>query len=466
METDNLVIATGAEMGRQNGVHEKRPTSGEKDGILDGRIGTVGTNGSPEIVAQLEESGTFNSSTGEIREGTIVHDEISGFTISKESRVKDTEHTNHSKPQKGQGKNKTAGPKHVEAAWVKKNKDGNVEAVSTVLNGSVTSTSRSKQPFALATNRTFNDRQVAEINAGFDSSRPTKLTSAPSAAWHSQQTGKSCSASSITNVTQSEGLKEQTKHLKPLKQGPSSKVEENMPSASLSPTAGGTKPRKAGTLPSYSFSFKCDERAEKRKAFYSKLEEKVHAKEAEKTTLQEKSKETQEAEIKMLRKSLTFKAIPMPSFYQEPAPPKLELKKIPPTRAKSPKFGRQKSSTVAHSEGTSGHSSRLGRLSLDEKVPQDGITKGSPLHPKKPFRKSLPKLPSEKSSMANATDDATSPQQSENHELKQEVGLTAEPSQTQSRVSDGPVSEDQVQPSLEQEPMSELVTSEHLTEEH
>nr|AFK42718.1 unknown [Lotus japonicus] len=77
----------------------------------------------------------------------------------------------------------------------------------------------------------------------------------------------------------------------------------------------------------------------------------------------------------------------MPSFYQEPPPPRVELKKIPTTRAKSPKLGRNKSST----EGNTNSSARQVRASLDEKVFQNNPTKGiNPVQQKKPLRRSLP----------------------------------------------------------------------------
>lgn len=141
------------------------------------------------------------------------------------------------------------------------------------------------------------------------------------------------------------------------------------------------------------FSSRLEERAEKRREFFSKLEEKIHAKEVEKNDMQEKSKESQEAEIKNLRKSLKFKAAPLPSFYKEP-PPKVQIKKMPTTRAKSPKLGRRKSFSGARNslEEGSGLSPRVSKEpDTSTKIIQVNYENGN-VSKRKPIRKSLPNL--------------------------------------------------------------------------
>lgn len=90
-------------------------------------------------------------------------------------------------------------------------------------------------------------------------------------------------------------------------------------------------------------SFKCSERSMRRKEYYSKLEEKHKALEAEKQDYAARTKEEEEAAIKQLRKTMTYRANPVPNFYREGPPPKAELKKLPVTRAKSPNLTRRKS---------------------------------------------------------------------------------------------------------------------------
>ncbi|KAK1421540.1 hypothetical protein QVD17_23955 [Tagetes erecta] len=109
-------------------------------------------------------------------------------------------------------------------------------------------------------------------------------------------------------------------------------------------------------------SFRSAERAEKRKEFYMKLEQKNQALEAEKMECQMRAMEEEEAAIKELRKSMVVKAHPVPSFYYEEPPPKFEPKKMPVTRAKSPNLTR----------GRSCNGTR--HLSMDSKCPSSRLT--------------------------------------------------------------------------------------------
>lgn len=82
---------------------------------------------------------------------------------------------------------------------------------------------------------------------------------------------------------------------------------------------------------------------------------------------------------------------------------------IPTTRAISPKLGRRKTSAGKESKESSGHSLPLGRLSLDT-VDRNNPAKAQSLaNPRKPIRKSLPKLPSEKTSLSTASAKTTNP---------------------------------------------------------
>ncbi|XP_028228002.1 protein WVD2-like 5 isoform X2 [Glycine soja] len=381
MDPSNLLPADGLEEVHQNGVHDELSNSGKDDiasnvdpGVTK-IIETAATNGNFENFIQYDSTATDYSS----KEGSNDNIDVNNVTISKEEEAKIIDRTGQLKVGKGPAKNKNAkppSPRGSHVSSVKKNKDGKDEEVaSAVSNGTFALDSHPRQPIK---NRSLSDKQA-------------RLSKHP---------GKSNAA------TSEESMEKSRPRL--LKKEPLDNLQGETESSS--PTAEDAKPRRVGALPKYGFSFKCDERAERRKEFYTKLEEKIHAKEVEESNLQAKTKETQEAEIKMLRKSLGFKATPMPSFYQEPPPPRVELKKMPTTRAKSPKLGRKKSSTNSEPEGNLSNNARQGRLSLDEKVSQTNPTKGiSPVHQKKPQRKSLPpQLTSEKTRSSNSASVRTS----------------------------------------------------------
>nr|XP_027189550.1 protein WVD2-like 5 isoform X2 [Cicer arietinum] len=346
MDLVNPILADGLDEVHQNGVHDEPSNSGEDGGVsndLDSRvtetIETVAPNGYLENFNQSESTATGDSSIGGI-EGSNVNVDGNNTTISKEKEVKKTVQTEQSRAQKGSVKNKNAkvaSSSGVHANLVKNSKNAKDKpASSAVSNGTSALESRPKQSIK---SRSFNDRQSQA------SKNPSKSDAA------SSEVAKE---------------KKKPKSLKPVDKVPD-EAESSLTNAE------DAKPRRVGTLPNYGFSFKCDERAEKRREFLTKVEEKIQAKEEEKSNLQAKTM-------------------------------------IPTTRAKSPKLGRKKTSTNSESDGNGNSSSQLGRLSLDEKVSHSNSTKGvAPVHQKKPLRKSLPpRLASDRTSSSNSVAGPTS----------------------------------------------------------
>ncbi|KAL4362403.1 hypothetical protein GQ457_04G009130 [Hibiscus cannabinus] len=164
------------------------------------------------------------------------------------------------------------------------------------------------------------------------------------------------------------------------------KVIETQPSSSkkIEHVAHQTPPnRLKQTVTAGSFHFKSGERAERRKEFLMKLEEKMHAKEVEMNQIQEKTQEKTEAEIKLLRKSLNpqklnFKAKPMPSFYHVSTAPGSNENKAALSSTKKPAKVGPKSANAG--VGSTARSPSLSREANKEVLSAGGFEGESNFH--------------------------------------------------------------------------------------
>ncbi|GMH07020.1 hypothetical protein Nepgr_008860 [Nepenthes gracilis] len=371
MDANNIIAASEIEVGFLNGVHDKNPFQEEETVVrkVVGGMEVDGPNVSSETLDGSNNSGVTDPAISEVVENSSIHEKINCLPASDANEVesKETDQLKNSETQKSQGKGKIvkiSNSKISAATWVKKS--SNAREVKLNSNGTLSANLRPKQ--TVAKSKSFTDDNI--VNS--DPHKTAETTSSTSTSHKSKLPTKSATASSTDNGAESE--------------------------VPVSPAAADAKSHRVGKHPFQGFSFRCDERAERRKEFYSNLEVKIHAKEVEKSNQQAKCKETQEAEIKLFRKSLTFKATPMPTFYQEPAPPKVELKKIPPTRPISPKLGRKKNPPTTDAEAGS----------LDERVSQKNKqqpAKGpSTSNSRRPQRRSLPTMPSDKTTIPGSSD--------------------------------------------------------------
>eukprot|EP01018_Ginkgo_biloba_P013098 Gb_10134 [translate_table: standard] len=361
--------------------------------------------------------GKGGNSSSQIQKSKFPHQNAITLKGSSKVGAKDSLDTNSKQKKNASEKSQVEGAEVLSHA-------SNSSLHRTVNHGGARSNHTVPQPFALATGKraSIGVRPADDVAVGSAARHISASGMSSSVTKNTRLALKSALTPSTTKTSRSGNLKLPDHILKPLQQMELNRDEDDACSvASSTRTSVRASTMRLSSFTSASgFGSRCDERAEKRKEFFSKLDEKLQAKEVERSQLQAKTKEEKDAAIKQLRKSLTFKATPMPNFYHEAAPPKVELKKIPPTRAKSPKLGRRNTCVGVESEGNPSQLCRTARLSLDQGKINKGVQKlthdgnagkasdKDSMVVKKTMRKSLTKLPSEKSIKTKANESLVS----------------------------------------------------------